>query len=222
MENNNEINKIVAKNLITYRKAAGFTQAELAEKINYSDKSISKWESGNGIPDVYTLIQLSQLFGVTVNDLVGQEARIDAAPKKQKASKGAQALIALLSSGIVWLVAILLFVVGQIVDVHGGNWWITFLYAILANFIVILVYACIWKWRVIGAISISAIIWISLTCVYITVRMILIQADARHGALWLIFLLGIPLQCLEIFWESFRALLRKQHRKAKELKKEEE
>ena len=52
MDNISEINQKVAKNLIAYRKAAGLTQAEVAEKIHYSDKSVSKWESGNGIPDV--------------------------------------------------------------------------------------------------------------------------------------------------------------------------
>ena len=52
MENTNEINRKIAKNLTYYRKAAGLTQAELAEKINYSDKSVSKWESGNGVPDI--------------------------------------------------------------------------------------------------------------------------------------------------------------------------
>ena len=51
MDNNTEISKNIAKNFMFYRKEAGFTQAELAEKINYSDKSVSKWESGNGVPD---------------------------------------------------------------------------------------------------------------------------------------------------------------------------
>ena len=74
MENNNELNKIIAKNLMHYRKAAGLTQAELAEKINYSDKSVSKWESGNGIPDVYTLVQIAKLYGLTLNDFVGEES----------------------------------------------------------------------------------------------------------------------------------------------------
>ena len=47
MENVNEINEKIAKNLVYYRKQAGYTQAELAEKINYTDKSISKWVSAS-------------------------------------------------------------------------------------------------------------------------------------------------------------------------------
>jgi transcriptional regulator with XRE-family HTH domain len=76
MANSIEINANIAKNLIFYRKAAGMTQAELAEKINYSDKSVSKWESGNGLPDVYTLIQIAELMGVTLNDLVGESTPV--------------------------------------------------------------------------------------------------------------------------------------------------
>ena len=61
MDNIREINEKIAQNLAYYRKAAGLTQAELAQKINYSDKSVSKWESGGGVPDVYILMQLADL-----------------------------------------------------------------------------------------------------------------------------------------------------------------
>ena len=67
--------KTIGKFIAVLRKANGLTQAELAEKINYSDKSVSKWESGNGIPDVYTLMQIAELFGVTLNDLVTAEGK---------------------------------------------------------------------------------------------------------------------------------------------------
>ena len=83
MENTNEINKKIAKNLSYYRKSANLTQAELAEKINYSDKSVSKWESGNGAPDIYILMQLADLFGVSLNDLVSGDT--PEKPKKKSA-----------------------------------------------------------------------------------------------------------------------------------------
>ena len=73
MEYTREINEKIAKNLAYYRTAAGPTQAELAQKINYSDKSISKWELGGGIPDVYILMQLADLYGVSLDALVGKE-----------------------------------------------------------------------------------------------------------------------------------------------------
>ena len=128
MENYNEINKKIAQNLAYYRKEAGLTQAELAEKINYSDKSVSKWEQGNGVPDVYVLLQLAHLYGVTLNDLVGEEAEEKIREKKQR-RYGFHVLIMLLSSGIVWLLATYFFV-SMAMWKPGGAWWVAFVYAV--------------------------------------------------------------------------------------------
>lgn len=208
MENTNEINQKIAKNLIYYRKAAGLTQAELAEKINYSDKSVSKWESANGVPDVYTLIQLAKLFGVSLNELVGEETPRPMATAKK--STGLRALIMLLSCGIVWLVAILSFVTLQIAFPSGGAWWLAFLYAVVATAIVVVVYASVWKQRILNFFAVSALIWTSITCIYLTVREILLHVNGDEGALWFVFLLGVPLQALEVLWTFFCTLLRKQ------------
>ena len=62
--------KTIAGNIAKYRKQLGMTQIDLSEKINYSDKSISKWERGDGIPDVLTLVQLAEIFGVSVDELI--------------------------------------------------------------------------------------------------------------------------------------------------------
>ncbi len=78
------LDKMIAKNLILYRKLHGFTQAELAEAIGYSDKSVSKWERGEGTPDVYTLYQLSEIYGVTVSELIGQTKRSKSTAEKIK------------------------------------------------------------------------------------------------------------------------------------------
>ena len=201
MDNNNEINQKVAKNLIAYRKAAGLTQAEVAEKIHYSDKSVSKWESGNGIPDVYTLLQLSKLYGVSINAFLGEEVE----PKRKGKSFGLQLLIMLLSSGIVWLVAIFSFALLQIIKPDGA-WWLIYLYAVLANAIVMLVYAAIWHHRIINFLSVTTIIWMALVCCFLTVRIFLDDTTW----LWCLFLVGVPLQILEILWVFFRSLLRKQ------------
>ena len=45
----------IGANIAYYRKQAGLTQVGLAEKLNYSDKAVSKWERGDSIPDVLTL-----------------------------------------------------------------------------------------------------------------------------------------------------------------------
>lgn len=68
-----DLKLISASNLINLRTAHGMTQAELGAKLNYSDKTISKWERGEAIPDAYVLVQLAELFGVTVNDLLSAD-----------------------------------------------------------------------------------------------------------------------------------------------------
>ena len=209
MENTNEINAKIAKNLTYYRKQAGLTQAELAEKINYSDKSVSKWESGNGIPDVYILLELAGLYGITLNDLVcdGEPKTPNVAENKKK-TKGLHLLIMLLSSGIVWLVATCLFVLLHLFF-PGGEWWVSFLYAVVANAIVLIVFAGIWKYRMLGFFSVSTLIWTALTCIYVTARLLTEQNGGNAGGLWYLFLLGIPLQILEILWVFFRSLFTK-------------
>ena len=203
MENCNEINKKIAKNLIFYRKSAGLTQAELAEKINYSDKSVSKWESGNGVPDVYTMIQLTDLFGVTLDALVGDET-----PKSyQKKSGGLHLLVILLSSGLVWLVATCAFVLLQLLKVEHGA-WLSFIYAIVFNAVVLIVYAGIWKYRMMSFVSVSTLIWVGLTAVYLTGYIVSQQNGFDYSGYWSLFLLGVPLQGLEVLWVFFRSIFR--------------
>lgn len=204
MENIAEINKIIAKNLAYYRKAAGLTQAELAEKINYSDKSVSKWESANGAPDVYTLMQLAELFGVTLNDLTRAEEPKNT-PKKPEVSR---IWIMLLSSCIVWLVATCFFTTMQILAPKAAPWfpwWQSFLYAVVANAIVLIVLAGVWKYKMVHFVAISTLIWSALTCLFLTAMFISRYLGNDYSALWLVFILGAPLQVLECFWGLFRA-----------------
>ena len=210
MENSIEINQKIAKNLTHYRKAAGLTQAELAEKINYSDKSVSKWESANGVPDIYTLIQLAELYGVTVDVLIGDATAPITVEKKRT---GLHLLIMLLSSGIVWLVATCIFVGLQLLT-HKAGLWLAFLYAVPVNAIVMIVYASIWKYRTLNFVAISTLIWTVLTCAYLTIRIVcnLSGVGENLGPMWTIFLLGIPLQALEILWAFFRSLFKKNKR----------
>lgn len=217
MENTNELNRKIADNLIRYRKQAGYTQAELAEKINYSDKSVSKWEQGNGIPDVYTLVQLAELYGVSVDALLSDGVPV---PTRKK-TKGLHVLIMLLTCGIAWLVAICFFVVMAIWKPNGA-WWLAFLYAVMANAISLIVYAGIWKYRVLNFCAVSTLIWVSITCLFLTIRAIVTSFGGDTDGLGLLFLLGVPLQVLEILWVFFRSLFCKNKDKKKKMADAEE
>ena len=215
MENVREINERIAKNLAQYRKAAGLTQLELAQKINYSDKSVSKWESGAGVPDIYILLQLAKLYGVSVDALVGNTEG-NTVQYKQKNTK-LHVWIMLLSSGLVWLVATCCFVIMAIAKPSLPAWF-TFLYALLANAILIVVFCGVWHYRWGGLCGVSAIIWTSILCLYLTLNYCLLQSGVEVRGLWLLFLLGIPLQLLEIFWTSFCAFLFKRSAKRQKAK----
>lgn len=208
MENIREINEKIASNLAYYRKAAGLTQAELAQKINYSDKSVSKWESGGGVPDVYILMQLASLYDVSLDTLVGKEPqKVGAIEKRVKKEKSMQLLIMLLSSGLVWLAATVCFVGISISNILQPA-WLVFLYATVANAIVLLVYCSIWKYRLLHFICVSVLIWTAILSVYITLAIIFAHYQIER-TLWPIFLLGVPLQVLEVLWAFFRFLFRK-------------
>ena len=208
MENTREINSKIAKNLIYYRKRAGFTQAELAEKINYSDKSISKWESAGGVPDVYVLMELSKLYEVSIDELVNGEVPEGIEPITQtKTGLGKRLLIMLLSSGLVWLVATCLFV-GIYICEPASPAWLVFLYAVFANAIVLIVYTGLWKYRILNFLSVSTLIWMTITCLVTTLNIFF--KDVGFGFL---FLVGIPLQTLEIFWVFFRSLLKRKSKR---------
>ena len=65
-----ELKLISASNIIKLRTENGMTQAELGAKLNYSDKTISKWERGEAIPDAFVLLEMAEIFGVSVDYLL--------------------------------------------------------------------------------------------------------------------------------------------------------
>ena len=65
-----ENKRIVADNITALRTAKKLTQSQLAEMLNYSDKSVSKWERGDSVPDVFVLKKIADIFGVTVDWLL--------------------------------------------------------------------------------------------------------------------------------------------------------
>ena len=113
---NNEIDVklIISKNIIKYRKKMGLTQLELAEKLNYSDKTLSKWERGESMPDIVTLKQLADIFMISVDVLISTEDTIIGfvpIKERKKISKRNIISISLLSAGIVWFIATIAFVI---------------------------------------------------------------------------------------------------------------
>lgn len=194
-----KLKKQIGANIATYRKRGSMTQVGLADKLNYSDKAVSKWERGESIPDVLTLVQLAKLFGVSVNDLLvdpnelpenpGKIERVmERAVEKTLKRKADKPAILKLSSLLVWFIALFFVVLLSFFDVEGT--WVAFVYAIPADAIVQLCLRSAWKDFRWNRYLISMIMWGGLLSVFATV---LAFVDMTLWTrLWRIFLLGIP------------------------------
>ena len=143
-----ELKLISASNIIRLRTQAGFTQAELGEKLNYSDKTISKWERGEAIPDAYVLTQMAEIFGVTVDYLLSAhdawENPNEAEEQEQGISRySANVIIAIAVLGV-WTMAlsvfVLLWLLGYIV-------WQSFIVALPVSILTYMVLICVFNRR---------------------------------------------------------------------------
>lgn len=63
-------NKTMGDMICTLRKEQGMTQKELADKLNVTDKAVSKWERNVSFPDTGTIPKLAELFGITIDELM--------------------------------------------------------------------------------------------------------------------------------------------------------
>lgn len=185
MINENEFKQIVARNITKFRKANGLTQLELAEKLNYSDKAISKWERGESLPDVYMLQLIANMFGITLNDLVSEQTEV--IKPKGKFNKG---VIMALSIGLTWLVAVVVFVLLCIANVT--NAWLAFIYAIPVSLIVSIVFTKLWNYRLLLFFSISGL--------YYTIPLCICATANWGNNCALLFIIAAPLQILTVLW----------------------
>ena len=177
----------ISTNLIKYRKLSGLTQYDLALKLNYSDKAVSKWERGEALPDVLILYKIANLFGITVNDLLSSPNETPKTVSTQK-KKINSLVITLLSIGLVWLVATAVFVIFNMFDIKKDKVWLAYIYSIPVSMIVAIVFTKIFKQRILTYLSISALIWTVLLSLHLTINV------------WLVYIVGIPLQVLTILW----------------------
>ena len=185
------------------RTQQGLTQAALAEKLNFSDKAVSKWERGESIPDVVTLARLAELFDVPMDVLVRDkdelpkdigsvERAMERAVEKTLKRKANKKIIQNLSSLLVWFIALLCYVVFATLDVP--NAWIGFLYALPANCVVLISLRSAWHDYRANILLISILSWSALAAVH---GSLLALADFNA---WMIYLLGIPGQIAIFLW----------------------
>ena len=198
-QNYDELKTQIGKNIAEYRKLAGLSQIDFAEKLNYSDKAVSKWERGESLPDIVVLKQIADMFEITVNDLLSYK---DIKKKKVDIKKllHNKIFVLALSIGLVWLVMTVFFALALVFNILPNHSWLLFIYAIPIGFIICVVFFALWKYRLLLTVSESLLVWTLVLSLCLSVP---------YGRIWYLFLISIPLQILIIIWNIMKWKKRK-------------
>lgn len=202
MINEDQFKQLVAKNLTNYRKINNLTQLDLAEKLCYSDKAISKWERGESLPDLYTLQKIANLYNITINDLCLEKTKVVKPTINKKTN---HLFITLLSTVLVWFIAALTFVILKLIpSTQSYDVWFCFIIAIPVTFIVLVVYAAMWYNNVFRCICVSGIVW----GLVLTLQLIFYANSVNNTSL--LYVVGGVFQVLVILWFIMISIQKKQ------------
>ena len=184
-----DIRIVVASNIVDLRSKAGMKQAELAEKINYTDKSVSKWERAESLPDVIVLKSIADVFGVSLDYMVSdhnavmskeeeKERKRNEREEKRNERRASRSL------------AVAVFLI--LSPLCGKNLWYVLTAGVAVSCIPLLVFNSLWGIKRNSMLIIMVLIITLLATLYL----ILIKFNV-----WEIFLLVIP--AAVIVWLSF-------------------
>ena len=190
---------VIANNIAELRKSKGMTQAGLAEKLGYSDKSISKWERAEGLPDLLCIKRIADLFDVPVDyffhdehsDLDNQTYSVGSsstenehtADKKLKYVTN-HAAVTLLSVAGVWMAAAIVFVILFLCDITTAY---PFVIALPITAILSIIFHGMWGNRE----NFRRGVFLAVTFLVWSVLFLLCYIFREHD-LWLLMILGIP------------------------------
>ncbi len=200
----NRIRTVLAEKMTAYRKRAGLTQAELAEKLNYSDKSISKWERGDGMPDLLVLCKLADLYDVPLDSFLREGPLV----RSQAEQKTRHIIITLISIGLVFFVAAIAFFVCYLAKVNVR--WLAFIYAVPVSMILLVVFSHMWSSLIWQALSVSGLVWTLCGAIYIS-----FVAIGGIKKVAMLFMVAAVFQVLVILWYVLM-LIRKRNKARKE------
>ena len=181
------LNKVIAKNISGLRKKAGLTQQQFAEKFNFSDKTISKWELGNAIPTVDVLKEIADSYGVTVDYLLEEHEEFDEASlKKTKRKIDNRLPILLLVNMVIFLIATVIFV-WSIKNDKTDPFWEAFIFGLaLSGLISAFLARKMWKP--------NKALWIAFTSVFCWATILSFYLLFLDQQLWYIFFVGVPVE----------------------------
>lgn len=185
MEN---VKDIISTNLTLLRKSKNLTQKELAEKLNYSDKAVSRWELSESLPSIDTLVVLCDFYGVDFNWLTTKhdDDKIDYVQKKDDTKGYIKVLIAVLSVVCCFTIATIVFVYNQMMN--NTIFWQAFVWALPVSFGAVTICSKKWWDRLFTTIFASCTMWTLILSIFLSLL-------AKTNA-WPLFLLGFPVQVI--------------------------
>ena len=200
MINEEEARQKIVQNLIYYRKKAGMTQIEAAELLSYSDKAVSKWERGLGLPDVVVLIRLAEIYGTTLTELCesdhsGEKPVQEVDEEYLKFNQKRHRLITWISVGLVWLTSTILFFIFKMIFNDVKAFYLFFIYSIPASFVVILIFNLLWGQSKYNAWIESLLSWSLAFSIIITIFPLL-----NNPVIFYILLIPLAFQTLIILF----------------------
>lgn len=194
----NDVKIIFAQNLISLRKQSKLTQIDLAERLNYSDKAISKWERGESIPDVTVLMQIAELFGVSLDFLVTAHSEPEIAAEQTNYAKAIKKRNRIFVTAItIFAIAVLetiLFVIFQpIFKPALSNLLFCYVYPLPVIAIVLIVFSSLWGGRLYRFCSVTGLILTLLLDAFL-----IVELCTGEYYFW-IFLVAIPAELVTMF-----------------------
>lgn len=185
MEN---IKEIIAKNLVELRKSRKLTQQDLAQKLNYSDKAISRWEHAEALPDIETLSKVCDVYGVKFEYLLQKEQPKKNNPYVNKNDIASRVIITFIAVLSVWIAALVAFT--YINTILKEVAWTLFIWALPVTAVVCNVCnKLFFQDRTFKYISNSAFMWTLLLSIYLQI----IEYN-----IWMLFIIGVPIQIVII------------------------
>lgn len=183
-----DIKQIIAKNLINLRKRSGLTQNELAQRINYSDNAVSRWERGELAPSVEVLQSIAEVYDVEIDILLKEniDTIINKDSKKQMAHKLATILLFV---SIIWCLVTVIYIYSY--RIFNVNMWLLFCWAVPISCLILLPFNDYWGKYIYKFVILSVFVWTILACFYL---------QFLKYNLWLIFIVGIPAQIALVIW----------------------
>ncbi len=187
-----EIRSHLSKNIFKLRKNKKMSQQQLGEALSYTDKAISKWETGETVPDIFTMRKLADYFNVTVDELISSDEIVktsNKSPTRVRITLCATGL-AVLCTIIAYFVLVLLQTL-KVTNLPLNILNIFYPGAFFASGIVGIVFTAMWFSRRWLLVCITVVIWTG-----ILVAMILMNFTLW----WLLMIIGIIVNTIFYFF----------------------